>query len=139
MDTAALLAAEWQTLQNQHEHYERSALVIKLTCLAVAVVALAAGLTLALVCALIALFWVQEGIFKTFQGRLTERLLQVEDLLARTTPTPGQAMQLQTGWLARRPRGLALIAEYLASTVRPTVAFPYVPLLAIVALAGASG
>jgi hypothetical protein len=135
MDTHALLAAEWQTLQTQHEQYERGALAIKLSCLAVAVVALAAKLPGLLACGVIALFWVQEGVFKTFQARLGERLLRVEALLSQAGATPGQAMQLHSEWLAGRPGGFALIGEYLASTVRPTVAFPYVPMLLVAAVA----
>ena len=134
MDNTALLAAEWQTLQTQHEQYERGALAIKLSCLAVAVLALAVKLPWLLVCGVIALFWVQEGIFKTFQGRLGERLLRVEALMAAAGSATGSTMQLHSEWLAKRPGGLALIGEYLASTVRPTVAFPYVPMLLLAAV-----
>ena len=136
MDPAARLAAEWQTLQAQQEQYERSALTVKLCALVVSVAALAVGLHEVLVGSFVALFWLQEGIFKTFQGRLCARLVRVEALLAQPAADAGQAMQLHTEWQAGRPGGLALVGEYLASALRPTVAFPYLPLLVIVAIAG---
>jgi hypothetical protein len=128
------LCLEWQTLQNNHEQHERNALLIKLTCLALCLLGIAArvpGLWLAIG---IALFWVQEGIIKTYQARLADRLLRVEALLLQTQPEPA-AMQLHTQWVEQRPNGAALIAGYLLSACRPTVAYPYVPLLVCLALA----
>jgi hypothetical protein len=136
MQTTALLSAEWQTLQNQHEQYEHKALTIKVTCLAISILGLATTISPVLICAFITLFWIQEGIFKTFQSRLSQRLLSVELLLRQTPTEPAHAMQLHSEWLAHRPSGLALIREYLINTCRPTVAFPYVPMLVIAAMAG---
>jgi hypothetical protein len=130
------LHLEWQTLQNNHEQHERNALLIKLTCVALSLLGLAAhvpGLWLAIG---IALLWVQEGIIKTYQSRLADRLLRVEALLLQTQPEPS-AMQLHTQWVEQRPNGAALIAGYLMSARRPTVAFPYVPLLICLAVASA--
>jgi hypothetical protein len=128
------LCLEWQTLQNNHEQHERNALLIKLTCLALSLLGLAAhvpGLWLAIG---IALLWVQEGIIKTYQTRLANRLLRVEALMLQTQPEPS-AMQLHTQWVEQRPNGAALIAGYFLSACRPTVAFPYVPLLVCFAVA----
>ncbi len=130
------LHLEWHTLQNNHEQHERNALLIKLTCLALSLLGIAAhvsGLWLAIG---IALLWVQEGIIKTYQTRLADRLLWVEALLLQTQPEPS-AMQLHTQWVEQRPNGAALIAGYLLSACRPTVAFPYVPLLICFSVAGA--
>jgi hypothetical protein len=75
--------------------------------------------------------WIQDAIFKTFQARLGERLLQLERLLADGGEAAGRAFQLHTTWLATR-KGLAgLLGEYLRSALRPTVAFPYVVLVAV--------
>lgn len=134
MDTHALLGQEWQTLQHHHEQYERFALGLKLTGLLLALGGLAVGLALPWLGLAVALCWLQEGILKTFQGRLGARLLVVEALL-RQAPPAGAAMQLHTEWGASRPGGAGLIAAYLANACRPTVAVPYLPIL----LAGAAG
>jgi hypothetical protein len=72
--------------------------------------------------------WIQEGIFKTYQSRLADRLLSVELLLAQPGMAP-PAMQLHTCWIAGRPSGGALLGSYFVSAIRPTVAFPYLPTL----------
>ncbi|MEJ6005027.1 hypothetical protein WG899_05680 [Paucibacter sp. AS339] len=126
------LRAEWLALQAHHEQYERAALGIKLLAVALCALAfshwaaVARGLWL-----LIGLLWLQEAIFKTFQGRLGERLLRVEALLREPDAAPGQAMQLHSEWLAGRAGGLGLLREYLRSACRPTVAFPYPVLMAL--------
>jgi hypothetical protein len=127
-DTQAL-HQEWLLLQAQHEQYELWTLGIKLT--AVLLAAFAPVSTLLLL-ALLALLWLQEAIFKTFQGRLGERLLRIEQALA--VPDPAVLpMQLSSRWLAQRPGAAGLVGEYLRAACRPTVAFPY-PLLMALAL-----
>ena len=130
------LHLEWQTLQNNHEQHERNALLIKLTCLALSLWGLAAQVPGLWLATGIGLLWVQEGIIKTYQTRLVDRLLQVEALLLQTQPEPS-AMQLHTQWVRQRPNGAALIVGYFLSACRPTVAFPYVPLLICFAVAKA--
>lgn len=120
------LQQEWLALQAQHERYEGLALVVKLSGFATLVVV--PDNTLAV--AVLALLWLQEGVLKTFQARLGERLLAVEGGLR--AGEGAVAMQLHTDWLARRPRGLGLAAQYLKSALRPTVALPY-PLLMLLA------
>ena len=116
------LQSEWRLLQQQHEHYEFAALAIKGA--AFALLALHAPF----VTLLLAVLWLQEAVIKTFQSRLGERLLRLEAMLREGS---GQPMQLHTGWLASRPRGLALLGEYLRSACRPTVVFPYPVLMGI--------
>jgi hypothetical protein len=120
------LHQEWLALQAQHERYEALALGVKLA--AFAIVVLVPDPLLAL--PLLALLWLQEGVLKTFQGRLGDRLLAIEPALKGGE---GVAMQLHSDWAARRPRGLGLVAQYLKSALRPTVALPY-PLLMAVSL-----
>ena len=134
MDGSTLLGQEWQTLQNNHEGYERGALFIKLTCLGLCLAGVAAHLAWAWLAVVVLLCWMQEGIFKTYQARLAERLLRIESLIAEAQAAPA-AMRLHSGWIASRPGGLGLIAAYAASACRPTVAFPYVPMLLIGGLA----
>lgn len=122
------LHQEWLTLQAQHERYEGLALGVKLVAFVAAVVVPDTPLAVAL----LALLWLQEGVLKTFQGRLGDRLLAVEaGLKAGEGIAP---MQLHSDWQARRPRGAALLGEYLRSALRPTVALPY-PLLMVLVLA----
>lgn len=128
MESKTLLGLEWQTLQNNHEQHERNALFIKLSSLAIGLAGLATGVALDWIALLVLLLWVLEGIFKTYQARLAERLLQVESLLTQEAPKQA-AMQLSTEWMTQRPGGFGLIVEYALSACRPTVTFPYLPLL----------
>ncbi len=121
------LQQEWLALQAQHERYEGLALVVKLA--AFVAVVLVPDNTLAL--ALLALLWLQEAVLKTFQARLGDRLLVVEAGLKSGEGVA--AMQLHSDWLANRPRGAGLLAQYLKSALRPTVALPY-PLLMLLAV-----
>ena len=124
------LHQEWLALQAQHERYEGLALTVKLVAF-VAVVVVPDN-TLAL--ALLALLWLQEGVLKTFQARLGDRLLAVEAGIKSGEGVA--AMQLHSDWHARRPRGAGLIAQYVKSALRPTVALPYPLLMALVASGG---
>src|SRR5689334_8405141 len=99
--TAPALGQEWATLQNNYEQYERTALLIKLTAIVFGAIICFSGESMAAI-ALILVLWVQEGIFKTYQSRLGDRLLRIEALIkqsdAETAP-----FQLHTEWLASRP------------------------------------
>jgi hypothetical protein len=128
MDNNTLLAQEWQTLQNNHEQHEKNALLIKLTCLTLGLAGWVAGVSLVALGVMVLLCWGQEAIFKTYQARLAERLLHVESLL-RESQSSSVAMQLHSEWFAGRPGGVSLIAGYAVSACRPTVAYPYVPIL----------
>ena len=119
---------EWMNLQSQYEHYERSSLLIKLTCVVLFALGLMFPMNVLLASAFILIFWLQEGIFRTFQARLGDRLLRVEGYL-RDTGNVGFAYQLHTEWLKNRPSIFGLVMEYAKHSVRPTVAFPYIVLL----------
>lgn len=128
MNNLTHLGHEWQTLQNHHEQHERNALLIKLACLAIFVFGLAFELPFGWMALAVLLLWAQEGIVKTYQARLSDRLLRIEGLLQSPQPTLAP-MQLHTEWAANRPGGAGLIASYALSACRPTVAFPYLPML----------
>jgi len=85
------------------------------------------ALWLALVFVLV--LWLQEGIWRTVQARTAERLLTIEKILEQQDPSSG--MQFYSNWQANRPGTAGLIKEYLLNAMRPTVAYPYVILLAI--------
>lgn len=132
-----MLGQEWQTLQSQYEQYERGALQIKLVAVLMCVWLLGGGLmsklNLMLATVFVLLLWLQEGIFRTSQARLGERILQLEAGLrtsaqAATGHTP---FQLHSDWQKRRGGVLALLMEYAKNAARPTVAFPYLALLLV--------
>ena len=129
MESNAALGREWTTLQNNYERYEIGALMVKLTAVVLFFTGVAIGLEPWLACLVVLVLWLQEGIFKTYQSRLGERLLQVEQLLVTRAGPQDQAFQLHSAWLAQRKAMAGLLAEYAASAGRPTVAFPYVVLL----------
>lgn len=130
MQTNDAAAREWAVLQPLYERYEFGALAIKLT----AVVLLFGGIVIELhgtwLLLLLAVLWLQEGIFKTYQARLGERLLAIERGIA--AGGTAHAFTLHSGWLAQRKGAVGLVREYLVSAIRPTVAFPYLVLLALV-------
>jgi hypothetical protein len=132
--TTSHLSQEWQTLQANHEQHERNALLIKLVCVALCITGLATHVSAGWLVLVVALLWLQEGIVKTYQSRLSDRLLKVEAMLLAPAAPTYAAMQLHTEWMANRPGALALIAGYAANACRPTVAFPYAPLLIAVAI-----
>lgn len=127
--TTSHLSLEWQTLQHNHEQHERNALLIKLVCVAVCIAGLAAHVSAGWLALMVALLWVQEGIVKNYQSRLSDRLLKVEAMLLDADAPKPAAMQLHSEWVVKRPGTLALIAGYAVSACRPTVAFPYAFLL----------
>lgn len=127
---AAAAQREWLLLQAQHEAYEWAALALK----ALAVVVFVWAPSGALAAAALPLLWLQEAIVKTWQARLAAHLLQLERQIAAaedssSSAAAGPAMQLHSRWQAGRPGGVALLRGYGLSALRPTVAFPHLPLL----------
>lgn len=125
------LGQEWMTLQNNHEQYERASLFVKLLAILLCALGFALALHEVVTILLLLVLWLQEGIFRTSQARLGARLLRIEQAI-RSGETP--AFQLHSEWLAARPGSFSLIAEYAANSMRPTVAYPYLPLLLLIGL-----
>nr|WP_315235405.1 hypothetical protein [uncultured Albidiferax sp.] len=121
---SSAFSQEWTTLQNNYEQHERSALLLKLAAVVLCVCGYVLAIPDQLSGGIALLLWVQESIYRTYQARLGERILRVEAMLQRGAPA-SNACQLHTEWLATRKGGLALVAEYAAHALRPTVAFPY--------------
>jgi hypothetical protein len=130
LETSAL-GHEWAVLQNNHEQYEKNCLLIKLGSIVLFVSSLALTLNVATAVSLMLIMWVQEGIFRTYQGRIGERILHVEQLLRQSPLQVSLSYQLHTEWKATRPGVSGLLAEYGKSMLRPTVAFPHVVLMLI--------
>lgn len=129
------LGQEWLALQGQSERYETGGLHIKLFTIALTLYGLVTTVPATWLCGLVAVLWLQEGIYRTFQSRLGQRILRVEDLIRQVASQPsagqqqGGAFQLHSEWLAGRQGALGLVREYVGSACRPTVAYPYVLLL----------
>ncbi|MBX3679559.1 hypothetical protein [Cognatazoarcus halotolerans] len=119
---------EWSTLQHNHEQYERGLLWIKLLAVVLAAIAFVSGNFAHFMALLIAVLWAQEAIFRTFQNRLSERILRIEALI-REGGEGASACQLHSEWAAARPGTAGLLAEYARSALRPTVAFPHAVLI----------
>ena len=129
IETSERLQLEWDRLHQDHERYDRSALFIKLAAIICSLLSLAYALPLLLAFLFVLTLWLQEGIWRTFQSRLADRLLIVESALANNQTA--LAFQLYSSWEENRPSTLGLIKSYIGNSVRPTVAFPYVILLCI--------
>jgi hypothetical protein len=127
MNTHEPLGQEWTTLQNNHEHYERGALALKVVTVVFAFALLAVNLPALIVASVVAALWLQEGIYRTSQSRLGQRLLVLESLISgNESAVP---FQLHTQWQAARPGVGGLLREYVGNALRPTVAYPYVVLI----------
>ena len=121
------LIIEWQTLQNNYEQHEKSALLIKLTSLTLFLLGQAISNAFVWAAFIVLLCWVLESVIKTYQARLGERLLKIE--VAIKNKNENEGMQFHTDWQNNRPSGMRLIIEYGAQSLKPTVAFPYALLL----------
>lgn len=132
-----LLQTEWLTLQNQFDSYEKCSLVIKLFSILVCcilVFALNAGVWSLLV---VAILWLQDGVWKTFQSRIGKRLEVVEQAIQDNPHlAPEQVlhmgMQFNLAWNQSRPQAIGLISEYIRQSLKPTVAYPHVLLMALI-------
>ena len=127
------LETEWLLLQNQFDAYEKYSLVIKL----VSVIVLCAFYWLNSVTAfavmILLILWLQDAIWKTFQSRITPRLLMLEQAMrvehtqekaAEDNPTV-LPCQFNSQYALSRPSQRGLIKEYGLQALRPTVAFPH--------------
>ena len=131
---ASAAAIEWSLLQNQFDSYEKYSLLIKLVGVLVLCATVLVGKPGLPVAGILLVLWILDAIWKTFQARIESRLLTLEALLADNEPCStqrGRAYQVNTAVLENRPRGIALLPDYLLQAARPTVAFAHVALLAI--------
>lgn len=128
------LANEWLLLQNQFDSYEKFSLIIKLVSIGLLAYAGFSDNMNPLVCLLLFVLWLQDAIWKTYQSRIEHRLLLVENFLSNPQElenTDGSAYQFNRLYIKNKSSSIMLFVEYFRQAVRPTVAFPYVVLLAI--------
>lgn len=123
------LSLEWQVLQKEFDSYEKHALYIKLAAFTLAFVSVLLAINSCWVSLIIFLLWGQEAIWKTYQARIEQRLVKVEE--AFSVQTDVLPFQLNSEFLNQRKGGWELVFEYVKQAMRPTVAFPY-PILALV-------
>lgn len=122
------LQSEWCLLQNQFDSYEKYSLIIKLFSIAVLVTTLQLSSFTALLVIILLVLWLQDSIWKTFQGRIELRLLQIEKSLKESHSEDQSGVlpcQFNTEYLKQRPGVTGLIKEYCRQALRPTVAFPH--------------
>lgn len=125
---------EWLAIHGDIERYERCSLGIKLCSVLVSLFAFSGFADGGDMSAVIAVLWLQDGIWKTFQQRLEARIIAVEKMLVEQKPKAGTshngaAFQLYSQWQDSRPGMAELIMTYLRNAFRPTVIYPYVPLV----------
>ena len=132
------LQTEWATLQQDHERHERCAVGIKIAAVALTAGAALFGFPFELAAPLTVIVWVIEAMLRTVQGRLGQRLLKVETLIADGA-SEYAACQLHTEWQATRPGAVGLLLEYATSALKPTVAFPHALLLLLQAALAITG
>jgi hypothetical protein len=132
------LESEWVTLQNQYDSYEKCSLAIKLTSVlfcGVLLFALHSGLWTAM---FIAILWLQDGIWKTFQNRIGLRLEVIEQAIHQSqndnNGTPEAGMQFNLAWAQSRPNTIGLVIEYVTQSCKPTVAYPHLLLIMLVGI-----
>ena len=142
--TYSHFANEWQLLQNQFDSYEKYSLIIKLGHLFVFALCLIENAQTSLLVLISALFWLQDAVWKTFQSRIENRILILEEAMQsqqqatdskEETATIGNsaavAYQFNRQFLLNRPSHIGLIAEYAKQALKPTIALPHLPILII--------
>ncbi len=131
----SLLLKQWQTLHNCHENYEQYALIIKLLAIACTALSISSSLSLLLSLFLLSIVWLQEAIWKTYQGRIADAIIVIEDKMtcidAEDIDKSGQPYLLYKQWQLKRPNNKQLIKEYIVNSIKPTVIYPYLPLILI--------
>ena len=134
----SLLQNEWLTLQTQFDSYEKCSLVIKLfniLLVSLSLFVLHASIWALVICAVV---WLQDGIWKTFQGRIAQRLEVVERSIKHCSIEKNAdscchlAMQFNSAWEESRPGAIGLVTEYIKNSIKPTVAYPHAILIALI-------
>lgn len=125
------LNTEWCLLQTQYDSYEKHSLYIKLITVVLFSTAYLLNMFSFFFALIIAVLWLQDAIWKTFQSRIEPRLLTLESAIAHEDADE-RAFQFNSQYQANSRTGAALINEYLQQAIKPTIAFPYAALLLMV-------
>ncbi|MBU2878315.1 MULTISPECIES: hypothetical protein [Aliiglaciecola] len=127
------LQQEWTTLQYQYDSYEKFSLLIKVFSVILCSFLVFHVQLDFIVPSLCIVFWMLDGIWKTFQGRISQRLLAVEKALLN--PMQDTGMQYNSQWEFNRPSSMKLIVSYATNALTPTVLVPHL-LIILIALMG---
>ncbi len=135
----ATLEREWQSLHNHYEQSERLALVIKLLAIVLCLIGFITSQSPLLMVLLLLVLWLQESIWKTFQFRSEQRLIELEqawhnneqNLLEGKELRTDSALCLYRQWAESQGGIKARLVEYFSNAIRPTIAYPYVLLIII--------
>lgn len=130
-DEISSFTQEWAILHNDHEKYERYSLLIKLSNVIIFLVSFALGLGLIVPVILMGVVWLQDGIWKTFQARMSHRILLIERYIKEQAfgNTDEVHFQLYSDWEKSPKDTKALVTEYFKNALRPTVAYPHAVLI----------
>ena len=126
------LQNEWNILHQDIEKYARFSLLIKLFSVLICLFAFAYDLSAWLTIFFILILWLQNGIWQTFQARLEKRILFIEQQLQNITNSDDMAFQLYSQFQEQRLGAVGLVKEYCISSLKPTVAYPFVLLVIII-------
>lgn len=126
------LQKEWAILHTDIEKYERFSLLIKLVSVLVSVIGVMYFANGLLTTLFIFILWLQDAIWKTFQKRLENRILLIEQALHDEKGTKDSAFQFYSQWQDNRLGVVGLVKEYLSNAAKPTVAYPYILLVTII-------
>ncbi len=133
--SSQLLHEQWQTLHNSHESFEQYALIIKLVAITSTLLVFTFSVSTPIALLLIATLWLQEGIWKTFQSRTAGAIMAIEEKFALNESEQSNGLDqpylLYKQWQANRPNTKAMITEYIQNSLKPTVIYPYLPLMLV--------
>lgn len=118
--------AEWLCLQHRYDHMEQQALWLRVVAIVLWLYLLQTEASLLLQLGCIALFWLQEAVWKTQQSRTAVRLLSLEQAISQQQDI---SCQWHSQWQAQRGQAQGLVLDYLRHSLKPTVALTYTILL----------
>jgi len=126
MDDNIPLNQEWKILHHDHEKYEHYALLIKLLAVVISFFGVITTTNFLLTVGFVSILWFQEGIWKTFQARTANRILEIEQAINKNDKLT--AFNFYINWEKTRPGAVKLVIEYIKNALRPTVLFIYLAL-----------
>jgi|MDSY01.2.fsa_nt_gb hypothetical protein len=133
-DSNNLLSQQWLSLHNDHEQYERYALLIKLFAIVITLTSFVFSMPPLITTVLLVITWLLEGVWKTFQARTASAIITIEKKLIENEvieegKKPVTYYSMYSQWQANRRDLNTLFREYITSSLKPTVLFPYLLLL----------
>jgi len=133
-DSNNLLSQQWLSLHNDHEQYERYSLLIKLFAIVITLTSFVFSMPPLITTVLLVITWLLEGVWKTFQARTASAIITIEKKLIENEvieegKKPVTYYSMYSQWQANRRDLNTLFREYITSSLKPTVLFPYLLLL----------